>query len=96
MAVEPVVCGASERPPRSDCARGGQVRADHTCPQDYERYTEQDHDTFHGLFGNVPLIFNPVLVDSALRYDEGGHKAERLDACELLSRLYWYTIEFGG
>ncbi len=28
-------------------------------------------------------------------YGAGGLKAHRLDACEQLSRLYWYTIEFG-
>lgn len=187
MAVEPVVYGASERPPRGDYARGGQVRADYTCPQDYARYTEQDHDTyrrlyerqsallpglaseafisalpslgaqdriprfedinarlkpatgweivgvpglipevpfftllanrkfpvtdwirkpeefeyivepdvFHDLFGHVPLLFNPVFADYVQRYGEGGLRAERLGACELLSRLYWYTIEFG-
>ena len=187
MAVEPLVYGASERPPRGDYAREGQVRADYTCPQEYARYTEQDHDTyrrlyarqsallpglaseafisalpslgeqdriprfedinnrlntatgweivgvpglipevpfftllanrkfpvtdwirtpeefdyivepdiFHDLFGHVPLLFNPVFADYVQRYGEGGLKAERLGACELLSRLYWYTIEFG-
>ena len=184
MAVEPVVYGASERPPRGDYARAG---ADYTCAQDYARYTEQDHDTyrrlyarqaallpglaseafisalpslgeqdriprfedinarlkpatgwelvgvpglipevpfftllanrkfpvtdwirkpdefeyivepdvFHDLFGHVPLLFNPVFADYVQRYGEGGLRAERLGACELLSRLYWYTIEFG-
>ena len=184
MAVEPVVYGASERPPRGDYARAG---ADYTCPQDYSRYTEQDHDTyrrlyarqsallpglaseafiaalpslgaedriprfdevnerlmratgweivgvpglipevpfftllanrkfpvtdwirtpeefdyivepdiFHDLFGHVPLLFNPVFADYVQRYGQGGLKAERLGACEMLARLYWYTIEFG-
>ncbi|MGP1692993.1 MAG: phenylalanine 4-monooxygenase [Giesbergeria sp.] len=184
MAVEPVVYGASERPPRGDYARAG---ADYTCPQDYARYTEQDHDTyrrlyarqsallpglaseafiaalpslgaedriprfddinerlmratgwqlvgvpglipevpfftllanrkfpvtdwirtpeefdyivepdiFHDLFGHVPLLFNPVFADYVQRYGQGGLKADRLGACEMLARLYWYTIEFG-
>ena len=184
MAVEPVVYGASERPPRGDYARAG---ADYTCPQDYSRYTEQDHDTyrrlyarqsallpglaseafiaalpslgaedriprfdevnerlmratgweivgvpglipevpfftllanrkfpvtdwirtpeefdyivepdiFHDLLGHVPLLFNPVFADYVQRYGQGGLKAERLGACEMLARLYWYTIEFG-
>ena len=184
MAVEPVVYGASERPPRGDYSRAG---ADYTCPQDYSRYTEQDHDTyqrlyarqsallpglaseafiaalpslgaedriprfdevnerlmratgweivgvpglipevpfftllanrkfpvtdwirtpeefdyivepdiFHDLFGHVPLLFNPVFADYVQRYGQGGLKAERLGACEMLARLYWYTIEFG-
>lgn len=184
MAVEPVVYGASERPPRGDYTRAG---ADYTCPQDYAAYTAQDHDTyrrlyerqaalvpgracdefiaalpslgvkdriphfdeinerlykatrweivtvpglipevpfftllanrrfpvtdwirtpqefdyivepdvFHDLFGHVPLLFDPVFADHMQEYGKGGLKAHRLDACELLSRLYWYTIEFG-
>ena len=184
MAVEPVVYGASERPPRGDYSRAG---ADYTCAQDYARYTEQDHDTyrrlyarqsallpglaseafiaalpslgaedriprfdevnerlaratgweivgvpglipevpfftllanrkfpvtdwirtpdefdyivepdiFHDLFGHVPLLFNPVFADYVQRYGQGGLKAEQLGACEMLARLYWYTIEFG-
>lgn len=184
MAVEPVVYGASERPPRGDYSRAG---ADYTCPQNYSAYGAQDHDTyrrlyerqeallpgraceaflqalpslgvkdriprfeeinerlykatrweivavpglipevpfftllanrrfpvtdwirtpqefdyivepdvFHDLFGHVPLLFNPVFADHMQEYGKGGLKAHRLDACEMLSRLYWYTIEFG-
>ncbi len=184
MAVEPVVYGASERPPRGDYAR---ARADYTCPQNWSSYTEADHDTyrrlyerqtallpglacdafiealpslgvrdriprfeeinerlgpatgweivavpgliperpffdllahrrfpvtdwirtpaefdyivepdvFHDLFGHVPLLFNPVFADYVQRYGAGGLKAHDLGAGELLSRLYWYTIEFG-
>ena len=184
MAVEPVVYGASERPPRGDYSRAG---ADYTCPQDYAAYTAADHDTyrrlyerqsallpglacdafiqalpslgikdhiprfeeinerlyqatrweivtvpglipelpffsllanrkfpvtdwirtpaefdyivepdvFHDLFGHVPLLFNPVFADYVQRYGAGGLKAHALGACEQLSRLYWYTIEFG-
>ena len=184
MAVEPVVYGASARPPRGDYSR---AQADYTCAQDYAAYTAQDHDTyrrlyerqsallpglasqqfmdmlpslgastriprfddinerlyqatrwelvtvpglipevpffsllanrkfpvtdwirrpeefdyivepdvFHDLFGHVPLLFNPVFADYVQRYGQGGLKADALGACELLSRLYWYTIEFG-
>lgn len=184
MAVDPVVYGASERPPRGDYSR---ARPDYTCLQDYARYTHVDHDTyrrlyerqegllpglasdefiamlpslgvkdriphfeelnvrlfkatgweivavpglipevpfftllanrkfpvtdwirtpqefdyivepdvFHDLFGHVPLLFNPVFADYVQRYGQGGLKAHALGACELLSRLYWYTIEFG-
>ena len=184
MAIEPVVYGASERPPRGDYSRAG---ADYTCPQNYAAYTPQDHDTyrrlyerqaallpglacdefiaalpslgvkdriprfeeinarltpatgwqivavpglipelpfftllanrqfpvtdwirtpqefdyivepdvFHDLFGHVPLLFNPVFADYVQRYGQGGLKAHALGAGELLSRLYWYTIEFG-
>ena len=184
MAVEPVVYGASERPPRGDYSRAHQ---DYTCEQDWASYTAADHDTyrrlyerqtallpglacdafidalpslgvrdriprfeeinerlkpatgweivavpgliperpffdllahrrfpvtdwirrpeefdyvvepdvFHDLFGHVPLLFNPVFADYVQRYGEGGLKAHALGAGELLSRLYWYTIEFG-
>ncbi|MEO7547983.1 MAG: phenylalanine 4-monooxygenase [Ramlibacter sp.] len=184
MAVEPVVYGASERPPRGDYRRAG---ADYTCSQDYAAYTPADHDTyrrlyerqaalipgracetfitalpslgashhiprfedinarlhkatgweivgvpglipevpfftllanrkfpvtdwirtpeefdyivepdiFHDLFGHVPLLFNPVFANHMQEYGKGGLKAHGLGACELLSRLYWYTIEFG-
>ncbi len=184
MAVEPVVYGTSDRPPRGDYARAG---ADYTCPQDWTSYTAADHDTyrrlyerqtallpgmackefidalpslgvkdriprfeeinerlqpatgwelvavpgliperpffdllahrrfpvtdwirkpeefdyivepdvFHDLFGHVPLLFNPVFADYVQRYGAGGLKAHDLGAGELLSRLYWYTIEFG-
>jgi phenylalanine-4-hydroxylase len=184
MAVEPVVYGASERPPRGDYSRAG---ADYTCRQNYDGYTPADHDTyrrlyerqaalvpgracdeflaalpslgakdriphfeeindrllratgweivavpglipevpfftllanrrfpvtdwirsvqefdyivepdvFHDLFGHVPLLFNPIFADHMQEYGKGGLKAHRLGACELLSRLYWYTIEFG-
>ena len=184
MAIEPVVYGASDRPPRGDYTR---ARADYTCEQNYAGYTAQGHDTyrrlyerqaallpglacdefiaalpslgvkdriprfeeinarllpatgwqivavpglipevpfftllserkfpvtdwirtpeefdyivepdvFHDLFGHVPLLFNPVFADYVQRYGQGGLKAFELGSCEQLSRLYWYTIEFG-
>ncbi len=187
QAVQPVVYGASDRPPRGDYDREGQVNADYTCPQNYAAYTAADHETysrlykrqsallpglacdefiaalpslgvseriprfeninarlfkatgwevvavpglipevpfftllanrkfpvtdwirkpeefdyivepdiFHDLFGHVPLLFDPVFADHMQAYGAGGLKAHRLGACEQLSRLYWYTIEFG-
>jgi phenylalanine-4-hydroxylase len=184
MAVDPVVYGASERPPRGDYSR---ALDDYTCAQNWASYTPADHDTyrrlyerqsallpglacdafiealpslgvkdhiprfeeinerlkpatgweivavpgliperpffdllanrrfpvtdwirkpeefeyivepdvFHDLFGHVPMLFNPVLADYVQRYGAGGLKAHDLGAGELLSRLYWYTIEFG-
>ncbi len=52
-------------------------------------------DAFHDLFGHVPLLFNPVFADYMQAYGVGGLKAGDLDACELLARLYWHTVEFG-
>ncbi len=184
MAAEPVVYGASDRPPRGDYSRAD---ADYTCAQNHAAYTPADHDTyrrlyerqaalvqgracdeflaalpllgakdqiprfeaindrlykatgweivgvpglipevpffslladrkfpvtdwirtpaefdyivepdiFHDLFGHVPLLFDTVFADHMQEYGKGGLKAQRLQSCELLSRLYWYTIEFG-
>jgi phenylalanine-4-hydroxylase len=184
MAVEPVVYGESQRPPRGDYSRAG---PDYTCAQAWQAYTEADHDTyrrlyerqaalvpgracdaflralphlgareriprfedvnarlapatgwrivavpglipelpfftllanrrfpvtdwirtpqefdyivepdvFHDLFGHVPLLFDPVFADHMQAYGQAGLKAHRLGACELLARLYWFTVEFG-
>jgi phenylalanine-4-hydroxylase len=62
-------------------------------PDEFDYIVEPD--VFHDLFGHVPLLFNPMFADYMQAYGAGGLKASRLDACELLARLYWYTVEFG-
>lgn len=62
-------------------------------PDEFDYVVEPD--VFHDLFGHVPLLFNPVFADYMQAYGAGGLKASRLDACELLARLYWHTVEFG-
>ncbi|MBA3771459.1 MAG: phenylalanine 4-monooxygenase [Ramlibacter sp.] len=62
-------------------------------PEEFDYIVEPD--VFHDLFGHVPLLFDPVFAAHMQEYGKGGLKAHRLGACELLSRLYWYTIEFG-
>jgi phenylalanine-4-hydroxylase len=52
-------------------------------------------DIFHDFFGHVPLLFNPMFADYMQAYGEGGLKASALEGLEYLSRLYWYTVEFG-
>lgn len=54
-------------------------------------------DLFHDLFGHVPLLMNPVFADYMQAYGRGGVKAHGLGAEALvnLTRLYWYTVEFG-
>jgi len=54
-------------------------------------------DLFHDLFGHVPLLLNPVFADYMQAYGLGGVRARELgaDALMRLSRLYWYTVEFG-
>ena len=187
MAIEPVIYGGSNRPPRGDYSRDGAVQADYTCQQNYAAYTDADHETyrrlhqrqskllpglacdefiaalpslgaptriprfddinerlvkatgwrlvavpglipevpfftllanrkfpvtdwirkpeefdyivepdiFHDLFGHVPLLFDKTFAEHMQAYGAGGLKAHGLGACEQLSRLYWYTIEFG-
>ncbi|MES2786737.1 MAG: phenylalanine 4-monooxygenase [Pseudomonadota bacterium] len=62
-------------------------------PEEFDYIVEPD--VFHDLFGHVPLLFNPVFADHMQEYGKGGLKAHALDSCEMLSRLYWYTVEFG-
>jgi phenylalanine-4-hydroxylase len=60
-------------------------------------------DIFHDLFGHVPLLFDHSYADHIQAYGLGALKAHALKATdasckaavEHLSRLYWYTIEFG-
>lgn len=55
----------------------------------------EEPDVFHDFFGHVPLLAHPVFADYMVEYGKAGPKAQRMDAITLLSRLYWYTIEFG-
>ena len=54
-------------------------------------------DLFHDLFGHVPLLMNPMFGDYMQAYGLGGVKAHAIgpDALVNLTRLYWYTVEFG-
>jgi phenylalanine-4-hydroxylase len=56
----------------------------------------EEPDMFHDVFGHVPLLTIPVycqflaqLSQLALQY------IDRPDVIDLLTRIYWYTIEFG-
>ena len=55
----------------------------------------QEPDVFHDICGHVPLLMNPVFADYLQAYGEGGLKALGLGHLQHLSRLYWYTVEFG-
>ena len=54
-------------------------------------------DLFHDLFGHVPLLMNPLFADYMQAYGCGGVKAHGVapEALVNLTRLYWYTVEFG-
>ena len=55
----------------------------------------QEPDVFHDVFGHVPLLAHPVFADYMQAYGRGGQRAQGLGVMERLSRLYWYTVEFG-
>lgn len=57
----------------------------------------EEPDLFHDLFGHVPLLMDPVFADYMQAYGRGGVKAHGIgpEALQHLTRLYWYTVEFG-
>ncbi len=55
----------------------------------------QEPDVFHDVFGHVPLLADPVFADYMQAYGKGGLRAAGEGAIARLSRLYWYTVEFG-
>ena len=55
----------------------------------------EEPDVFHDVFGHVPMLMHPVLADYLQAYGLGGLRAQRLGAIEQLSRVYWFTVEFG-
>jgi phenylalanine-4-hydroxylase len=52
-------------------------------------------DIFHDFFGHVPLLTNPTFARFMQAYGEAGPKAIAADGLKMLSRLYWYMVEFG-
>jgi phenylalanine-4-hydroxylase len=52
-------------------------------------------DVFHDVFGHVPMLMHPALADYLQAYGQGGLRAQRLGALDQLSRVYWFTVEFG-
>jgi phenylalanine-4-hydroxylase len=55
----------------------------------------EEPDVFHDVFGHVPMLMHPALADYLQAYGEGGLRAQRLGALDQLSRVYWFTVEFG-
>jgi phenylalanine-4-hydroxylase len=55
----------------------------------------QEPDCFHDLFGHVPLLINPIFADYMHAYGRAALAADDAGALPLLTRLYWYTVEFG-
>lgn len=55
----------------------------------------EEPDVFHDVFGHVPMLADPVFADYLAAYGRGGLRALELGSLKQLSRLYWYTVEFG-
>jgi phenylalanine-4-hydroxylase len=56
----------------------------------------EEPDMFHDVFGHVPLLTNQAFVDFLQELSKIGldHVGDAW-AIELLSRIYWFTVEFG-
>jgi phenylalanine-4-hydroxylase len=61
-------------------------------------------DVFHDVFGHVPMLLNPDFANYMVLFGQKGPEAQAWDAAhpntpvsatERLSRLYWFTVEFG-
>lgn len=53
-------------------------------------------DIFHDVFGHVPMHAHPVFADFLYEYGQlGGKMAGREADLTRLSRLFWFTVEFG-
>jgi phenylalanine-4-hydroxylase len=56
----------------------------------------EEPDMFHDVFGHVPLLVNPAYALFMQGFGELAMKwADVPEAIKLLSRVYWFTIEFG-
>jgi phenylalanine-4-hydroxylase len=56
----------------------------------------QEPDLFHDTFGHVPMLSNQAFCDflAALSRIALAH-VDHPEAIDMISRLYWYTVEFG-
>jgi phenylalanine-4-hydroxylase len=55
----------------------------------------EEPDVFHDVFGHVPLLAQPRVADVLEALGHQGLAALESGNLHRLSRLYWYTIEFG-
>ena len=52
-------------------------------------------DMFHDFFGHVPILTQPVFADFMQMYGTRAEEAIGLGGDEMITRLYWYTAEYG-
>ncbi|RIJ34152.1 phenylalanine 4-monooxygenase [Pontibacter oryzae] len=56
----------------------------------------EEPDMFHDVFGHVPLLTIPVYCDFLAKLSAMAlEHIDRPDIIDRLTRIYWYTIEFG-
>jgi hypothetical protein len=76
-----LACGDSRRPSPS-----APVKRSTMCPSP---------TSFHDVFGHVPLHANPVFAAVLQRLGELGSAARSEPALREVTRLFWFTVEFG-
>jgi phenylalanine-4-hydroxylase len=52
-------------------------------------------DMFHDFFGHVPVLSQPVFADFMQMYGRKAGDIIALGGDEMITRLYWYTAEYG-
>ncbi|MER8636426.1 MULTISPECIES: phenylalanine 4-monooxygenase [unclassified Mesorhizobium] len=52
-------------------------------------------DMFHDFFGHVPILTQPVFADFMQMYGKKADNVIALGGDEMITRLYWYTVEYG-
>ena len=52
-------------------------------------------DIFHDVFGHVPLHADPDFAAFLQRFGAAAARASRPEDVELMTRLFWFTVEFG-
>jgi phenylalanine-4-hydroxylase len=52
-------------------------------------------DIFHDVFGHVPLHSDPTFADFLQRFGAVAAAAQTDEHVKLLTRLFWFTVEFG-
>ncbi|MTI32362.1 phenylalanine 4-monooxygenase [Xanthovirga aplysinae] len=56
----------------------------------------EEPDMFHDTFGHIPLLTNKPFTDFLVEISRLGHRyVGNAYAIELVSRIYWFTVEFG-
>lgn len=56
----------------------------------------EEPDMFHDIFGHVPLLSNRSFCDFMAHLSQVAlHHIDQDDVLQRISRLYWYTVEFG-